>query len=191
MSRPAPLIRYPFMQARRNVDFQAAYGELYAPLVRYMNRFTGDAEVAEDLTQDAFVRLLGQELPDREVKAWIFTVATNLAVDHKRKWDRRRTLLAVNRPMPQARRDPEQQAAHAEEVARVRAALETLRPRDRQMLLMREEGFKYAEIAEAVGVLPRSVGTLVSRALKRFKEAYEGQSPEPREEEEVGHAEGR
>lgn len=173
------------------MDFQAAYEELYAPLVRYLNRFTGDAETAEDLTQEAFVRLLRQDLPDGEIKAWIFTVATNLAVDHKRKWDRRRTLLAVHRPMPQKRRDPDEEVASAEEIALVRAALETLRPRDRQMLLMREEGFRYAEIAEAVGVLPRSVGTLVSRALKRFKMAYEGQSGESREEEEVGHADGQ
>ena len=173
------------------MDFQAAYAELYAPLVRYLVRFTGDAEIAEDLAQEAFGRLLRQELPDREVKAWIFTVATNLAVDHKRKWDRRRTLLLVNRPMPQRRRNPEEEAARTEAVARVRAALDMLRPRDRQMLLMREEGFRYAEIADAVGVLPRSVGTLVSRALKRFKEAYEGQSREPQAEEEVGHADGR
>lgn len=163
------------------MDFQAAYADLYEPLVRYLQRFTGDAEVAEDLTQEAFVRLLRQDLPDREVKAWIFTVATNLAVDHKRKWNRRRTLLAVHRPAPQRQPDPEELVARSEDVARVRAALDKLRPRDRQMLLMREEGFRYSEIAEAVGVLPRSVGTLVSRALKRFKKAYEGAVGPPEE----------
>ena len=40
------------------------------------------------------------------------------------------------------------------------------------MLLMREEGFRYSEIAEAVGVRPTSVGALVARALKRFSAAY-------------------
>jgi RNA polymerase sigma factor (sigma-70 family) len=177
------------MQVRRNVDFQAAYADLYEPLVRYLQRFTGEAAVAEDLAQEAFLRLLRQDLPDHEVKAWIYTVATNLAVDHKRKWDRRRTLLVIHRPAPQRRPDPEEAAGRSQEIARVRAALDELRPRDRQMLLMREEGFRYAEIAEAVGVLPRSVGTLVSRALKRFKKAYEGQSPP--EEVEVGHADRR
>jgi RNA polymerase sigma-70 factor (ECF subfamily) len=60
----------------------------------------------------------------------------------------------------------------AERIAEVRAALERIPPRDRQLLLMREEGFKYEEIARVVGVAPASVGTLMARALKRFAEAY-------------------
>jgi RNA polymerase sigma-70 factor (ECF subfamily) len=44
------------------------------------------------------------------------------------------------------------------------------------MLLMREEGFRYAEIAEAVGVAPGSVGTLLARALRRFSTALEPSS---------------
>jgi RNA polymerase sigma-70 factor (ECF subfamily) len=50
--------------------------------------------------------------------------------------------------------------------------LDRLPERDRQLLLMREEGFKYEEIAQVVGVAPASVGTLIARALKRFVEAY-------------------
>ena len=38
---------------------------------------------------------------------------------------------------------------------------------------MREEGFRYQEIADAVGVAPGSVGTLIARAVKRFTEAYQ------------------
>jgi RNA polymerase sigma-70 factor, ECF subfamily len=45
--------------------------------------------------------------------------------------------------------------------------------RDRQLLLMREEGFKYDEIAAVIGVAPASVGTLIARALKKFVSAYE------------------
>ena len=48
-----------------------------------------------------------------------------------------------------------------------------LSERDARMLLMREEGFKYAEIAEVLGVKSTSVGALVARALKRFAKAYE------------------
>ena len=60
----------------------------------------------------------------------------------------------------------------AERIAEVRAVLERIPPRDRQLLLMREEGFKYEEIARVIGVAPASVGTLIARALKRFTEAY-------------------
>jgi RNA polymerase sigma-70 factor (ECF subfamily) len=51
--------------------------------------------------------------------------------------------------------------------------LDRLPERDRQLLLMREEGFKYEEIARVVGVAPASVGTLIARALKRFVAMYE------------------
>lgn len=54
----------------------------------------------------------------------------------------------------------------------VREALGELSERDQTMLLMREEGFKYSEIAEAVDVAPGSVGTLLARAARRFEETY-------------------
>jgi RNA polymerase sigma-70 factor, ECF subfamily len=50
----------------------------------------------------------------------------------------------------------------------VRTVLERIPERDRQLLLMREEGFKYDEIARVIGVAPASVGTLIARALRKF-----------------------
>jgi RNA polymerase sigma-70 factor (ECF subfamily) len=50
----------------------------------------------------------------------------------------------------------------------VHAALSQLPARDRTILLMREEGFTHAEIATAVGTTPKSVGTLVARALAKL-----------------------
>ena len=57
-------------------------------------------------------------------------------------------------------------------VPAVRAALQELSERDRTILLMREEGFRYAEIADAIGVKHTSVGALVARALRRFSAAW-------------------
>ena len=68
---------------------------------------------------------------------------------------------------------PQEDLERSERIEQVRLALDRLSDRDRQMLLMREEGFRYAEIAEAVGVRPTSVGALVARALKRFSAAYQ------------------
>jgi DNA-directed RNA polymerase specialized sigma24 family protein len=55
----------------------------------------------------------------------------------------------------------------------VRQTLARLEPRDRTVLLLRYSGFSYAEIANAVGVKPGSVGTTLARAQQRFKDAYE------------------
>lgn len=157
------------------MDFEAVFRRLYPTLFRYLQRLTGDADWAEDVAQESFVRLLRQRLPEAEARPWLFTVATNLVRDGVRKTTRRQRLLASAGPPASSIPGPEEERERRAEIAAVRAALEGLAPRDRQMLLMREEGFKYAEIARATGVAPGSVGTLVARALRRFAEAYRSQ----------------
>ena len=156
----------------KSEDFQAVYRELYPSLSRYVHRFTGDTDAAADIVQDSFLRLLEHDLPRDEVRPWIFVVATNLARDRVRKRERRRRLLVANQEKTVAASSPLEDLERAERIELVRKALERLSERDRQMLLMREEGFRYTEIAEAVGVRSTSVGALVARALKKFSAAY-------------------
>jgi RNA polymerase sigma-70 factor (ECF subfamily) len=164
------------------VDFDALFHRLYPSLFRYLNRLTGDADVAEDIAQEAFVRLLSQDLPEGEARPWLFAVATNLVRDRARKQERRQRLLKVVPVLPSETPRPDESAERAEQVAAVRAALARIAPRDQQLLLMREEGFTYEEMARAVGVAPSSVGTLIARALRRFAGAYHAQEAgdEPR-----------
>lgn len=161
----------------QTVDFEAAYNSHWEPLFRYVDRMVGDADLAEDVAQESFVRLLDQDLPDDEVRRWLFTVATNLVRDDARMSARRRRLLTQWHAQSDVAADPaelpDRSVVRAEEVAAVRAALAQLPARDRQLLLMREEGFRYAEIARAIEVAPGSVGTLLARALRRFTEALD------------------
>jgi RNA polymerase sigma-70 factor, ECF subfamily len=157
----------------RAVDFDKAFAELYPSLFRYLHRLTGDEDAAEDIAQEAFVRLLGHPLPDAEVRPWLFTVATNLVRDGARKVERRKRLLEsapslVNRPAL-----PDEEMERVERIETVRDALDRIPERDRQLLLLREEGFKYDEIADVVGVAPASVGTLIARALRKFVSEYD------------------
>lgn len=155
-----------------DTGFDALFERLYPPLFRYLHRLTGDADAADDVAQESFVRLYREDLPADEARPWIFRVATNLVRDGARKRKRHRRLRdrIPSRPAPPR---PDETVEREERVAAVRAALDRLKPRDRRMLLMREEGFSYREIAEAVGVAPGSVGTLLSRALDRFRDAWE------------------
>jgi RNA polymerase sigma-70 factor (ECF subfamily) len=154
------------------VDVQDAFRHHYPALYRFALRFTGDADAAEDLVQEAFVRLLDQDLPDDEVRPWLFVVAGNLARDDARKRKRRRRLLETHRPTPAGPEPAERRAERSEQIESVRRVLEELSPRDRRILLMREEGFRYGEIADAIGVKQTSVGALVARALRRFETAW-------------------
>lgn len=157
------------------MDFEARFQELYPSLYRYLHRLTGDPDVAEDIAQEAFVRLLRQSLPDDEVRPWLFTVAMNLVRDAARRTDRRQRLLQTAPSLSSHVPEPDEEVERNERIAGVRRALDTLSQRDQQLLLMREEGFKYEEIAGVVGVAPASVGTLIARALRRFVDALESQ----------------
>jgi len=155
------------------VDFDALFASLYPSLFRYLQRLTGDADAAEDIAQEAFVRLLTQDLPEKEARPWLFAVGTNLVRDRARKQERRHRLLQAVPVLPSAAGPrPDEAIERKEEVELVRSALARLAPRDQQLLLMREEGFSYEEMARAIGVAPSSIGTLIARALKRFAGAY-------------------
>lgn len=154
------------------MDLAALFARHHAELYRYAERFTGDADLAEDVVQDAFVRLA--ERPPRDgthLRAWLYRVATTVALDALRAARRRQFLAAANvtrLPVADAAPDPATEVERAEVRARVRAALAELEPRDRAILLMREEGFHHREIAEAVGTTEKSVGTMIARALAKL-----------------------
>lgn len=158
------------------MDFDSLFQQLYPSLFRYLHRLTGDADVADDIAQEAFVRLLKQNLPDEEVRPWLFTVAMNLVRDHARKVERRQRLLTTAPVLVSSTTLPDEAVERSERVGSVRLILDQLSARDQQLLLMREEGFKYEEIARVIGVAPASVGTLIARALRRFAELYDGQA---------------
>jgi RNA polymerase sigma-70 factor (ECF subfamily) len=80
----------------------------------------------------------------------------------------RARLLRVHGQDVSSEEMPAEQLERAGRVAMVRRALLQLSDRDRTLLLLREEGFAYMELAEAIGVDPSSVGTLLARARRRF-----------------------
>ncbi len=157
------------------MDHDALFHRLHPALYRYLYRLTGDADTADDIAQETFVRLLRQSMPEEEVRPWLFTVATNLVRDGVRKAGRRQRLLAAENFLPSAMPRPDEETDRMERVEAVRKALARIPLRDRQLLLMREEGFTYEEMARAAGVAPGSVGTLLGRALKRFVQVYQAQ----------------
>jgi RNA polymerase sigma factor (sigma-70 family) len=149
---------------------EALFAEHHAPLQRYLLRFTGDAELAADVAQETFVRLLERPPRPETARAWLYRVATNLARDHARNRSRRHVLGFDGRAQL-AHADPPASPDRAVEADRsrqmLRTALEALSEKERTALLMREEGFAHREIAEAIGTTTGSVGTLLARAIRK------------------------
>lgn len=161
---------------RACVDFDTLFDEAYPPLVRYCQRLTGDSDVAEDVAQEAMVRLFANEVdgPLPAVRAWLFKTATHLIRDRYKVEENRRRLLQENPVTPSVIEGPERSFDRKADQALARRALEQLPERDREMLVLRYEGFSYKEIADMVNVAATSVGTLLARAERRFVEALDG-----------------
>jgi RNA polymerase sigma-70 factor (ECF subfamily) len=156
-------------------DVDRLFREYHQPLVRYLTRRLGDRDWAEEVAQETFLRAVRQESIVSE-RSWLFAVATNLVRDEARKDIRRRRRLELLREQARAEEavDPEPSSLErAQEAALARKALDQLTERDREALLMREEGLDYTEIANALELSVASVGTTLARARKRLVEAYE------------------
>lgn len=158
----------------------ACFAAHHAPLLRYLARLTGDADHAADAAQEAFVRLIAR--PPRVAppadpadpaayRAWLFTVATNVARETARTRARRGRLLAAapaRAPMGDAPLDAHERVQADQRRAAVRQALAALSDKERTAVLMREEGFAHREIAAALDTTTGSVGTLLARALDKL-----------------------
>ncbi len=154
------------------MELAELFARHHVELYRYAARFTGDADLAEDVVQDVFVRLAERPPADQaNLRGWLFRVATTVALDALRT-ARRRLALVRDRPDRQPIGDPPPDPATAlerQEVRRrVREALAALDAKERAVLLMREEGFAHREIAVAVGTTTGSVGTMIARALEKL-----------------------
>lgn len=148
----------------------------HATLVRYLTRRLGDRDWAEEVAQETFVRALRQDTIVNE-RAWVFAVAHNLVRDGARRDARNRRHLelmaAEARESDADVADEEQTPERAERLRLARQALAGLTGRDRQALLLKEEGLDYQEIADVLGIEKSSVGTTLSRARRRLAESYE------------------
>ena len=164
------------------------YEQVWDDLVRFLDRKVWDHERARDLAQDAFVRALQADPVPDDPRAWLFTVAGNLARDDARTAIRRREKLTLIRVEAEDSADvpgPDQDLAARERRAKVRQALQALSERDREALLLCDAGLSYAEIAVATGLSPGAVGTTLSRARRKLAAAYD--ASEGDEESSVAH----
>jgi RNA polymerase sigma-70 factor (ECF subfamily) len=156
-----------------SVDWGEIYRTSFEELVRFLHRKVWDMERARDLAQEVFVRALRHE-PDNP-RAWLFKVATNLARDEARTVLRRKRHLALLKTeVEEGRRQagPDDRVVAEEEWAQVRAALNALSDRDREVLLLWDAGLSYREIAEVTDLTAGAIGTTLARARRRLVEAH-------------------
>jgi RNA polymerase sigma-70 factor (ECF subfamily) len=157
-----------------SVDWTDVYRDTYPDLVRFLHRKVWDVERAQDLAQEAFVRALRHE-PNKP-RAWLFQVAVNLARDEARTVIRRKRHLILlkseTEDLQASAPDLNDQLSEQERMVRVKAALEGLSDRDRDVLLLWDAGQSYTEIARQAGLAVGAIGTTLARARRRLADAY-------------------
>lgn len=133
-------------------------------------RCTQQRDEADDLTQEAFVRLwefAPRYRPSGAVVSWLFRVVTNLCLDRKRKRRRERPLDAAATATIEAGVDP---LLEQERLDRVRSAVADLPERQRLVLMLhRFEAQSYREIAQATGWSEPAVESLLFRAYETLR----------------------
>jgi RNA polymerase sigma factor (sigma-70 family) len=152
-------------------EFERLFREYHARLFGHIHRLCGEPDLAADIVQEAFVRLYRRGSAPDSVVSWLLTVALNLLRNAQSQTTRRRELLSVARDVEPAESGPDV-VVMKEERARVREALSRLSERDRQLLSLMAGGFTYREMAAACGLNEASVGTLLARAKRAFREHY-------------------
>jgi RNA polymerase sigma-70 factor, ECF subfamily len=162
---------------------QSLFEQLRVPVFRYLLRKTRDSGRAEDITQETFLRLFRHLREDRLLdnpKAWIFTVANNLAVDASRNESHIRDLdettwkeIEESRSGLQA--DPEKLVLQRERLDRLHIAVLNLTPLQRECLHLRADGLRYREIAALLELSPSTVMDAVRRATLKLAREFEGE----------------
>jgi len=159
-------------------------------LVAIMNHLVGNADEAEDLAQEVFLRVYRARKkyrPRSKFSTWLFTIANNLALNCLRARQRKPVVpLSLHESGPLGPR-PEEQLVHdpgtgpmqrvqKEELAeRIREALDGLNERQRMAVVLNKfEDMNYAEIAEIMGLTTKAVKSLLSRARTNLRAALSG-----------------
>ncbi len=154
------------------IDLETTFDAHHAGLYRYLVCLVGDPDLAADAAQEAFLRL--SQRPPRtteNLRAWLYTVATNYAYDTLKVARRRTAILQEapeQAPLAAPAVTPDVSLERQERCQAVRNALDGLREKERRTLLMRAEGFSYREIAAALDISSNSVGVVAARALRKL-----------------------
>jgi RNA polymerase sigma-70 factor (ECF subfamily) len=153
------------------------FQQLRLPLYRYLLVALGNGEEAEDAAQECFLRLCRHLRTSGEVtneRLWLFHVAHNLVLDRKKS---ARAQYEVGRSdwnefaATQATTElsQEQVLLQKDKALRLREAFLSLTPQQQEVMRLREEGFGYREIAEALSLNVPAVAAHIRRAVAKIK----------------------
>ncbi len=162
-----------FFEELSLAEYQQVFTEFYKPIRNFIYyRCGGDADLAEDITQDTFLKLweTRQRIDKSTVKAYLYKIAQNNTINHLK----RQQLLFKFRKKPSADRDydtPEKLAEMTQYEEKLQRVIASLPDGGREVFLMnRLEDLTYVEIAERLGLSVKAIEKRMSKVLRIFRE---------------------
>jgi len=172
------------LRAGEDEAFETLVQELWTPAVRFVLRITRDLDTAEDIVQDAFVLLYEhrEDLdPTRSVRAYLYQTIRNRLIDQLRRAAVRQHVSLLDLPMPSPA-TPLRGLEGREVRESVERAVENLPDRAREAFsLAYLQDLAYREVAEVMGISPKTVGHHISAALAELRRVLAPLLPESRE----------
>ncbi len=143
-------------------------------LKRFLRRRLGNAALAEDLTQETWLRASSASASVDNPKSYLFRIAANLANDHQRRARHGIELQGQDDIVPlfpDARPSPEQEAAGRSELQHLLRAVDSLSPRAREVfILAKVHELSHAEIADRLGIAKNTVMVHMANALTQLQQ---------------------
>jgi RNA polymerase sigma-70 factor (ECF subfamily) len=140
----------------------------------FVYAITGRSDAVEDIAQQVFikmVRALDRLQAPAQFESWLFRLARNTCIDHLRRQKLRRIFLPFAAEHEDVPEPPG--AVDTEELDALRHALEQLRPQDRALLSLVQEGRSHAEIATILNSSVAAVKARLHRAREQLREHYQ------------------
>lgn len=142
-------------------------------LILYLTGFVRDISLAEELTEETFVKLVLKRprfSGNAAFKTWLYTIARNVAIDHLRRKKKVEISAEDCKELVDEKAHLERAYLQQEQKLRLHAAIEQLKPEYRQVLwLFYFEQFAHKEIARIMGKSTHNVEMLASRARQALK----------------------
>lgn len=163
--------------AKETIEFEEAFTLHHRTVFRAARSILQDAALAEDVTQEVFIRLYNHQdsIQNAEMlRPWLIRVALNLAKNTIRGNIRANTRDEnyVKESVENSIYSVESEFEQASEVNEIRKALNKVKEPLRSCLVLKQQGLSYKEIAESLSLNETSIGTYVARARAEFMRFY-------------------
>ncbi len=167
------------MEAVQNGDLQQAsllFDRYHQRLFNFLARLTMDREVAEDLTQNVFLRMIRYRNSYRQglkFQSWIYQVARNVFSDHYQQTKNKKADFVAVEKMSEHIADNEDSAMMDEQEQLLQKSMALLSEEQRELLVLtRFQHMKYEEVAVLMNTTVANIKVKVHRAIAKLREHY-------------------